>query len=266
MQFILNNTSTSDQIILCGDFNIPEADWSFDNEDHLNCFIATCSNSSYKSNFLDSISSLPLFQKNGIVNYNGRYLDLIFTDNPDSFIVNRASPLLKEDLPHHPSLDVELIIPEEPPSVQRNKFNFEYNFKKADVNLLNNLLCNVNWTPIYNCKDINNAVSLFNAVIYDCFELCVPKRRVNADSDHCLKWVTPQIQKLRNKKTALHMKLRRRFSVEICNTYSRVRRELSSKTKTAYRNYLTKVKTNIYKDSSSFLTTKGNLNLTIQQL
>lgn len=82
---------SSQNIIMCGDFNMPGMDWILDDDSgHLVPSFPTNPNLSSQA-LVSSLSNNNLIQMSQVRNNNGVILDLVLTDNPDSLEVRAAS-------------------------------------------------------------------------------------------------------------------------------------------------------------------------------
>ena len=202
LEYISNLLKDNDEILLAGDFNIPEAVWIPSHEE-MTCQLPSCVKGPYHHiEFLDNLQSIPLFQVNNIVNSHERILDLVFSDNPNELCISKADPLLNVDL-YHPPLSLYFPIYESKENSYELKDEnvYEYNFKSTDFEKLNSCLQNADWSPVYSSSNINEATLHFYSILFDLFEECIPKRKKKFINTSPLKWVTPEIQKLKNKKS-----------------------------------------------------------------
>lgn len=139
-ELIINlNSFNGFDIVVVGDFNVPSYDADLDNRYTI---------------VLRNFQNLLNFQQfNNVLNNQGCFLDLMFSNiNYSVQHVNHYKEAL-------------FILNDEP----------RYNFKKVNFALLYNLLLNANWSLLNEAVDIHEACDLLYNIIYNIFELTVPK-------------------------------------------------------------------------------------------
>lgn len=133
-------------------------------------------------------------QYNEIVNCNGRTLDLVLSNLVDyNIIVSEECESLVPKLdPQHPPLSVQFIqnrrhIPGKgnqaaprsrlPVKGIVNKQGKKWNFYKCDFQALYQSFANVNWSPLYETKGVQEALSLFYEIVNDLISSFTPEKR-----------------------------------------------------------------------------------------
>ncbi|XP_045471763.1 uncharacterized protein LOC123678670 [Harmonia axyridis] len=149
-------------LIIVGDFNIP---------DYVTHRETTLHNVRVEviENFLNFFG---LTQSNEDLNANQRLLDLVCSKCP---IVVRESlfPLVSIDA-HHPPLEFSVASSGKPNKFQ--KVSFEgYNFRRANLSRLYDMLLTTNWDFLEEFGDINLACDAFYNVLQRVFSECVPR-------------------------------------------------------------------------------------------
>ena len=147
--------SSSSQIFIVGDFNIP-----FD------IFVSPETDCNSKQNFIRNLTEfLNLQQLNKIPNCDERMLDLVMSDIHCS--VDKCDNCLVPEDKYHPGLDIIFSLRQDKscPFVPDFKFR-NYNFKKANFELMYELFFDTNWSAVYNCEEVNLACSKFYELIY----------------------------------------------------------------------------------------------------
>lgn len=87
----------TDELIICGDFNMPKLDWAYE-EDEPGFLTNVCANiSKVEQDFCDVLSNNALFQISEVRNDNHRSLDLVIVSNIESKIVRKAYDFEKID-------------------------------------------------------------------------------------------------------------------------------------------------------------------------
>lgn len=158
--FSQSNFFTNRNILIMGDFNV-----TYLNDTNVN---------NVKSRLMHNFLSYnDLNQCNGVVNSNGRLLDLVMCSEVVS--VNRDDvPLLPEDA-HHPALCFELNVKHGPvKNFVPNRHAKTYNFAKADFPSLYAAMMAVDWSFLDSFNDVNLASDAFYGKLYILFDSYVP--------------------------------------------------------------------------------------------
>ena len=129
------------RLVLCGDFNVPDIDWS------LNAPKVQSSNSTFcdivGNNFLTQLVHLPT--------RDDHILDLILTNHPNSI----SSVEIVDNLPGTDHDAVEFVVSSSIVGVQPNRVL--YNYTKADFNVFSEVLSHVLWDCIPFDSDVEYA-------------------------------------------------------------------------------------------------------------
>lgn len=225
------------QFILFGDFNLPD-------------FGKT--NESRKSQvFHNFINVLDAIQHNSVMNPNNNLLDLVFSSSEMNLNVTKCDfPLVFEDF-HHPSISISLQVTKNLnyPSFPCNN-SLVYNFHKANFPLLYNAFCDINWSFLNDFSNVNEAIESFYSVIYQLFDLYVPKKRRQKSSYPI--WFTPEIKY--NLKTKRYFRKKwlqsNRNIMFYYNEFKRLRSLTKKQISIAYQSYVSHMETNINSNSS----------------
>lgn len=91
---------------------------------------------SFQENLLQSFLCSDLSQMNHYANYMGRWLDLVFPNDPDKITLFESDvPVVKVDTPHNPlEICLHIFTQNTVTSIQPS---VRYNFARADFNALN---------------------------------------------------------------------------------------------------------------------------------
>lgn len=245
---VLGAAEPSDQFVITGDFNLPEINWTATHDDELN-YLVPCGAVSEKAvYFTDVLSTLSMCQVNSIRNQLNRTLDLLITDSPDDVEVSSCDPMLKLDV-YHPafsfSINFASVSMPDVSTVER------FNFKKCDYDNLNEHLKNMDWSNILNNTDLTSALDNFYEIMIDSFNRFVPLVTCRNEKKE-YSWFTPELKRMKNRKNYLFKKLKRKFDLETQNEYKRVKTELLTKTRTAYKNHVAAIKESLIIDPKKF--------------
>ncbi|XP_075157713.1 uncharacterized protein LOC142230979 [Haematobia irritans] len=190
--------SSSDTLIVLGDFNLPYVSWLHSSESE--SLIPVISNS-ISNNFLHSLLNLGLFQINDIFNSHGRLLDLVFVNRTFNISLESCHALTQPEDRYHPTIILHVAAPNLPRSRYTNS-NREYCFAKTNYTILNSLLSAVNWDDILDSNDITELASRFYSILQDCISKSVPRIIINDNSGP--PWNTRVLSKLKNQKNKMY--------------------------------------------------------------
>lgn len=172
---LLASKAKFDQVIICGDFNLPHIDWSTGTattgDTIHNYFTKTV-----KDNFVWQLVNFPTTINNT--------LDLILTNIPD-----KVTKLVGfEDIfnSDHKSFELVLKIPRNS-KVKRSI----YNFKKADWSGLKELLSHTPWDMAFVHNDVNESFSLWCDLFSSAVNEHIPKCTRRNTTDH--PWIDSEI-------------------------------------------------------------------------
>lgn len=191
--FISFNSIYESNLIIIGDFNIPNYLYSLDN--NIQC--------SYVSTVANFCNFFNLSQYNYIPNVNNRILDFALSNIPCR-ITNALDILIPEDV-HHPALNIDLQHSSTRPQSFPIANNNEFNFRKANFPLLYETLQNTEWTFLDFIDDPNLAALKLNEKLYNIFSICMPRKQ------KCLGSYPPWYNKEIIKKIKLKEKLHRKY-------------------------------------------------------
>lgn len=217
-----------DSIFILGDFNMADVFWSNDLERPL---LPSEIRSSGDRELICSLLGADLSQVNFVKNFQGKFLDLIFS------ILRKASvPMSKVDFNFHEPIefsyefsDVDQMVPE-----ADSQF---YDFRNADYDGIDGFFDYINWEQLLNgCISVNDAVDLFYDKLSDGFERFVPvlTRKISSYSP----WYTRTIINLKNRKSRAHKKLSKPHTLADKIKFSSLNKEFIAKQKLAYESYL----------------------------
>ena len=207
-------------IILCGDFNVPNIDWST-GFPTTSCSASTILCELVHDNHLHQMVHSPTRQHN--------ILDLVLTNSPD--IVTNV--YLSDNLPFTDHDAVEFSLSMLVPS-QSSCRRVLYNYKKADLSGLIETLSHVPWNTIETADSIESSWSMFKDLFLTAVDSFVPKLRWKQKK---LKhWFSYGTIHLIRKKRHLYLQLKKQFSVTLLSEYKKLRNKVR---------YLTRMDTRI---------------------
>lgn len=154
---IINMREPNAHYIILGDFNIPCVEWIYDN----NQCIALHHEGRLASELLSTLTLTDLKQINYIKNDYNRVLDLALT-NLTNIKPKRVQGIVNEDA-YHPA--ILLNIESNNIKFMKSKKTAKLNYFKANYELINNAITNMNWTKEFLNLDINEATEKFYHII-----------------------------------------------------------------------------------------------------
>jgi Reverse transcriptase (RNA-dependent DNA polymerase)/Endonuclease-reverse transcriptase len=191
---IFNLCDVNDNILVCGDFNIPNVRWVRDETELLPFDVSTDKDSA----IVDGMASLGLNQINDIPNVRNVFLDLFFSNFSDDISVYDCEfPLLKLDI-HHKAYELILDIDELHFKTTHEPVK-QYNFSNAKFSEILNHLNSVDWDSAFRNANVDSCVDIFYDQLNYCIENFVPL----ISSPPNIKrhpWQTRELINLENKK------------------------------------------------------------------
>ena len=228
------------KLIIVGDFNIPD-------------YFNSANNIYNKNRRLDTLSNFlftnDLFQRNNVLNFNKRILDLVLTNIQNVSATRCMCPVVFEDA-HHPSIQIKCNLLS---SLRRKtitcleKENFA--FRRADFQKLYICLSNSNFEELYEESDVNNCCEKLYNVVYKAMETSIPKRKVSYNPKFP-SYYTKKIIKLIKEKQIIfkRLKKKKKGSIALSKKYKELRYEVKKEIKKAHICYINECERKIKKE------------------
>ncbi|XP_055604798.1 uncharacterized protein LOC129753030 [Uranotaenia lowii] len=197
----------SSGIIFLGDFNQPQLMWVRTHSNNLVVDSATVL-SMASASFLDGTVLNGMHQRNGIRNLQNRTLDLVFTD--DSILISTIFEASDTVVPidvYHPPLEFEISFPRPVAFVEAFDTSAR-DFHRADFDVMNQVLAEIDWTILQRCTSVDVIVNTFSAIMDDVFDKSVPMARPPLRPP----WTNARLKRLKQ----LRSKLLRKFTNSRC--------------------------------------------------
>lgn len=197
VDYISSLMKSSDEILICGDFNLPNICWSAHDEE---CFLIP-NNLVTQSEYtlVDGCNANGLQQICHKKNYKGKQLDLVFTSDWDNFTFNENSMALVNIDNYHPPISFSYYYDNDNAVDSPQIISYKYNFLKTDFIGLNNYLLAVDFSTLFNNVNMDEAVANFYDVLLHGFSMYVPSVRDRGYSSSP-PWFNTDLRKLKNKK------------------------------------------------------------------
>lgn len=248
-----SNSNINNSVVIMGDFNFPNISWVQD-ADNNSIYSPVNVSSNIEEVIIYGLHSYGLSQWNGVTNFRGRILDLIFCNSCDDVVLNKCDlPLLAIDL-DHPALEllVNIDLSTTLDSFPRMSEFSVFNFKKANYCALNVFLQSIDWDNKFrqcsnNCNDL---VDVLYDVLFTGFQQFVPLAKRSLTSHP--PWYNRQLLHLKYLKNKAHKKYKRSSKLSDKSAYCSLRRSFSSKQSSLYRNYINDIQSDLTRDPSKF--------------
>nr|CAI5866666.1 unnamed protein product [Callosobruchus analis] len=228
-------------IFIVGDFNVTS--------------YAAYLDSNISNGFTNSLNALAGFfnaeQYNYVHTENGNLLDLVFS-NAICFVEHATDPLVYEDI-HHPALIVTAknLPVDKKNDVLYSNFVGNYNFRKANFQLLYEMIMNVNWANLESMTNVELACELLYSEIYKILDYCVPKvKRIYTHKYP--PWYSCHLIQILKQKSVAFRRFKQTGNIRYQVEFQKLCSELKTQASAAYRHYIQSLESDISKNSSTF--------------
>lgn len=249
IESITGSMHPRDELLLCGDFNLPSVDWLPSPDDcDLSPIFTTAPQ--HVVSFVESLLSSGLSQSSGICNDSGRFLDLIFSTDATNTSVRLCQTPLVPETGHHPALHIILSLDSSLP-ISSIPLDFCYNFKKADFSLLNSILTSCDWSPVLEERDIDCAIHSFYIILTRSFLHCVPICKAGGTRS-CPPWFNDELRQLKNRKSKAWKRFCDSRTDEDYDSYSSLCSQFAALLESSYNLYLEHMRLSLRDDPKRF--------------
>lgn len=199
-----------DIFIAIGDFNMPAAKWSA-NEDGFDYLPLIGTSESEQANIARTMTSslldCGLFQMSDLMNKYGNVLDLAYTNMPELFIVSRADlPLIPESMQDDAHVQTQCTIECEPSAyISPSSSEMIYCFRKAPFELIREELLDTDFDALFADKSLDDMLNALYARCYELFDLHIPKATLRT-TNHPI-WYDKKLINLKNRRNRAYKKL-----------------------------------------------------------
>lgn len=229
--------------LICGDFNLPEASWT--NQD--DGVSVQCPPFSSANIVCANYNYLNMWQVNSIPNSNGRFLDLIFSNCKESDVSVAVDNIFGTSM-HHLAYEIA-----QPTSSVTDKLKFDvfyYDFKNTNYQAVNDFLAGVPWEAVLDANDVDVCVENLYNVLYDVIALFVPVKRFKS-SNYPI-WFSRELTNLVIQKKIAHRNYKESKSRDAYNEFSILRGSCKQLQAVCYTNYLNHVQNSLTDDPGCF--------------
>ena len=223
------------QILLAGDFNLPNTDWDDVSLDSANASAQT---------ILQLANYFNLSQKNTIRNCRGVMLDLFFS-TMDLFVNEGVLPLVFADA-HHPPLMADIPLMKPKPLTSNVPLP---DFRRCNLDGVLEDLARTSLLPAFT-SDVNMMFEFFTHQLKTIVLRHTPMKRPHSSVFPC--WFTKELKDLVIRKKILHKEYKRTHNLAVYFEFSRVRRLCRDMSKQSYMDYVRHVEDVIPKNPKVF--------------
>ncbi|KAF9823335.1 hypothetical protein SFRURICE_012754, partial [Spodoptera frugiperda] len=215
---------------------------------------------SIKNYYCYFLSFCGLNERNVVKNMHGGMLDVVLVREsigaPD-IVVTETEGIVPLDA-YHPALDIQVRVSSgncsesiEPSNLDSLK---DWNFSKCDFEHLYLLFSKQNiWDEVLLTKDVKEATLKFYNVIYDLFDMCVPKKRRGRSANRRYPiWFTRDIIQDIRAKLKFHSNWKLTKSHTMYLKFSNLRSSLKTRISEAYSLYMTNLENKIKHNPRQF--------------
>lgn len=226
------------ECIIVGDFNL--RDYVFNNNSECVC------------DFKSFLNFNNYAQVNSIRNVNNVLLDLVIVSSSIRCcgVDTGKDPLLPVDQ-HHPALTVCLNCESQQYECEQIG-NTKFNFKKANWDLMCELLRLQDWQALYECEDVDGSVDAFYGIVNNIFVQSVP--RSTQVGKVFPVWFNGNIIRLVKTKERYFRRYKKYKTSYWYGKYSETRKIIKVKIKQAHNEYLNQVSDSLYNNPKFFWT------------
>lgn len=249
LEEIYNISRPEDSVVVLGDFNLTDVNWSYDED--LQCMLPSSTLSDIECCFIDPSLQMNLRQLNHIPNMNGRFLDLVFSNDTIFKVSESLTPFTLNDTNHKP-LEICFNTSEINESFNQHLASrTRLNFKKADTMKLRNHLININWEEEFSdSEDINTNLDTFYDKLFEGFDLFVPLTKTTTNTHK--PWYDDALINLKNRKDKAYKRMRCTNTDVDKIEFIKIKNEFNSYYDLRFNAYITEVQNKIKDDPKYF--------------
>lgn len=224
------------KVILVGDLNQPEVEWSLPRCVPINAA---------SEHLLNMAHFIQATQVNSVFNSRGVLLDLVFSSVSSVLVRAASDPLLPQEA-YHPAL--EFSVPFEC-SKSSDRNIYVRNLRKCNVDEVRHWIESLNY-PILNEENVLDVFSQFCRDLGDC--VCQNSPLVRKTRSYFPSWFSSDLRALVINKKVLHRKYKMSLShVDYC-AFRAVRSQCKALTEICYSNYMRKIDVDVKENPKSF--------------
>jgi len=229
--------------LVCGDFNLPNVNWPVSDSGLV--YSGTITN---KVRVVGDLFSLLHFvQKNQILNNIGSLLDLIFTSNESTQVLQAADTLVPCDV-YHPALSISCPFPSVRSMLDAQHTYYDY--KNGNYDMIIQRLEKIVWDNALDVGSVDQTADFLQETLLDCIREHVPRRSFRNSTFP--KWVSSNLKNLLFKKKHSHKLYKTLGGQNRYLIFSRLRAQCKFESKRLYKNYSLNMQERLCVDPKSF--------------
>lgn len=237
----------NDSILMFGDFNFRDIKWKLDLNNNVVLIEENLKLTSLESHFMEITESFSLSQYNRHATCNENVLDLVFGHNATA----TTSIAEKATSSTHDALDVVVNLSNIQSTVTVDRT--AYNFKKADFDVIYQLLACISWSNLDNFSSVNDALCHVYDIIFAVMKDTIPTVKIDSKKfpywyDKDLISLIRQKERVRN----IFVKNGRNKSSDNYRQFCELRRQIKTKQKQRQLEYVTDIGKEMKKNSKRF--------------
>ena len=250
---IADLTERGHDVLIAGDFNIREFKIATDNRS---------TTRDPRLNELLSIMQITGLQSyNSVPNHQGKTLDLVLS-NLDSLIVNEGSSIVKHPNRYHPPLEITLqktkhyhypkeTLIRKQENKQDTKDYSRFNYAKGDYLKLYHAVQSIDFSPLYEIRDVDHATSFFQDKMLDAVDKSVPQFKKRTEPRYP-KWFTCDTIRSIKLKEKIRMKYKKNNNEATKRDYQELRKLSKKMIKRDNERHNNNLENRIHEDPKSF--------------
>lgn len=243
----LNNivmSHTEDKFVIAGDFNLSGISWIPTSLSHLEPRSTLNSNEIL---LIDELNTHSLLQYNGIVNKQGKILDLVLSNDVVTVHEN-ITPLVPID-PYHKALDITINFVELHALTPAPQLKFFYD--KGDYDGINLELSAIDWATEFSARSLVNSVDFFYDKFKELRDRYIPSRLVHKAHKYP-PWYTQSLRKVIKEKHKFHRKFKVYGNLADLHSFQLLRDRVKYLEKECYNSYMKSIEDSIEKHPKTF--------------
>lgn len=240
---VTSSVSEGDQLMVLGDFNLPDLNW-FD----IDGVLSPCSTDQSSQLITDYFANIATCQLNRIPNSQGKFLDLIFANDVLYSELASCEDITGCSSIYHTPLSID-IFHEKCDTTFVSNDNFYVNFRRADFISLNQFLLNSDWNFLQRGYNLNDMVGLIYERLWTGIRMFVPLAKSKPRFRE--PWYNDKLAQLELRRNKLHS-LYKIHGRKYYTAFSSARKEFKILNWFLYNNYLLQIEEDLASNPKKF--------------
>lgn len=225
------------KIVIAGDFNQPDTDWTGSPR--------VAPNSASAVHIWNLANYINVFQINSVLNTRGVLLDLVFASDPGICVVAASDPLLAQE-PFHPALEftIPLVCSQVP-----NQDVFIHDFRRCNVAEVRRWIESLQY-PDPRSQTVEESFSQFCLELGRC--ICTNSPLMRKSRSNFPHWFSRDLKSLIFHKKILHKKFKKSMSDVDYHAFKTARSHCKDLTRACHNNYMRSIDLGVKENPKSF--------------